>query len=321
MNSGDSFCYYTNFPLWNVKDKKRAVQAICIYIINRLQKLFDYDGLNNDYITFDKRKLELLLMPFGHSTITEVKNMLYAFRSSLGGEPDAYYMPTQAIVANPYLKFDKALKIGVECEVIANDSMYLGLQPLLTKYATLIVEAEITLNQYAINSRSPVIITGDNDRSRESAKLFVKHLIDGDIDIVTDVPMLDGVKAIPFSGGSTNRITDLIEYRQYLWGTFLNEIGLKAAYNMKREALSDDEVSVNDLSLTPLIENMLECRQDGLDRVNKMYGTNITVKLSGAWEDLQTDIENDLTPEPEQEPVNPEPEEKDGDNDVSENAD
>lgn len=321
MNNGDSFCYYTNFPLWTVKDKKRAVQAMCIYMIDRLQKVFNYDGLDNDFITFDKRKLELQLMLFGHSTITKVNGKLYAFRTSLGGVPDAYYMPTQAIVANPYLKFDAALQIGEQCEVIANDAMYIGLQPILTKYATLIVEAEITLNQYAINSRTPVIITGDNDRTRESAKLFVKHLIDGDIDVIADVPMLDGVRSLPFSAGNGNRITDLIEYRQYLWGTFLNEIGLKAAYNMKREALSDDEVSVNDLSLTPLIENMLECRQDGLDRVNKMYGTNITVKLSGAWEDLRKDIENDLTPDPEQEPVEDEPEEKDGDDDVSENAD
>ena len=41
---------------------------------------------------------------------------------------------------------------------------------------------------------------------------------------------------------------------------------------------------------------MLKCRQDGFDKVNKKYGTNITVELNSSWE---SNAESILNPEDE----------------------
>ena len=314
----DGWCCEIGVPVYKPKAKSRNVNDMARYIFDRTQRIFEYRGMENERITWTKRELELLIQINGCCVITAYQDKLWALRGALGGEPDAYYMPQNAIVANPYLGLDATLRIGEDCCVIPNDSTYRGLVPLVSKYASLIVEAELSLHMYSIFMRTPVIIAGDKDTTRESARVFVQHLEDGDLDIVANRPFLDGVKTLPFSATGTGRITDLIEYRQYLWGTFLNELGLKAAYNMKREALSDDEVSVNDLSLTPLIENMLETRKLALEKVNAMYGTNLSVELSGAWDDLRTDIDNDLDPD---EPAgDPEPEGGDDNDDDTEDG-
>ena len=39
---------------------------------------------------------------------------------------------------------------------------------------------------------------------------------------------------------------------------------------------------------------MLHEREIGIEKVNKMFGTNITVKLSSSWEKIREEIKNEL---------------------------
>ena len=61
---------------------------------------------------------------------------------------------------------------------------------------------------------------------------------------------------------------------------------------MKREAIGDSESALNRDSLLPLCEDMLRCRQEDVDKVNSLYGTDITVDFDSAW--YQNVIENEL---------------------------
>ena len=53
---------------------------------------------------------------------------------------------------------------------------------------------------------------------------------------------------------------------------------------MKRESINSNESQLNDDMLHPLIDDMLRERQEGIDRVNKMFGTDIKVTFNSAWE-------------------------------------
>ena len=53
---------------------------------------------------------------------------------------------------------------------------------------------------------------------------------------------------------------------------------------MKRESINSGESQLNEDMLHPLIDNMLKEREDGIKRVNNMFGTNISVKFNSAWE-------------------------------------
>ena len=52
---------------------------------------------------------------------------------------------------------------------------------------------------------------------------------------------------------------------------------------MKREAINSTEGQLNEDGLVPLVGSMLECRQMFADGINDMFGTDISVELSGAW--------------------------------------
>ena len=52
---------------------------------------------------------------------------------------------------------------------------------------------------------------------------------------------------------------------------------------MKRESINSSETSSNELTLLPLVDDMLQNWEDGFNEVNQKYGTNITVSKSSAW--------------------------------------
>ena len=79
------------------------------------------------------------------------------------------------------------------------------------------------------------------------------------------------------------RITEIIEAIQYNKGSEYNELGLNAAFNMKREAINEAEANINDDILMPYCETMLLSRREALEELKEKTGLEITVDFSSAW--------------------------------------
>lgn len=276
--------------LYNYKDKSANVNAHIAYMLARTQSMFRWSGLP---ATIPARMLELYLQTNGNVCIAAVPGGdLYAFTGGMGGEPNAYYMPTVYTVANPALKLSRNYKIDEDCVVIPSDSLYLGLLPMAQRYATGLTETELSIFQATVNSRAVSLISASDDRTKSSAEEFVKKLVDGDLSIIAESAFLDGVRSQPYgNSGTTQTISDLIELEQYLRAGWFNDLGLNANYNMKREALNSAETGLNDDALLPLVDDMLKCRKEGAERVNDMYGTDISVEFSSSWEDNAEETE------------------------------
>lgn len=260
--------------------------------LNRTTRMIKYNNLPD---TIPAKDYSILCQVNGYAIITDVPdNGLYAFYGGLGGTPNPYYLPTVATVANPALNYSKNLKIDEECVVILNDSLYQGLMPILQKYAEMVVDAEITLRYGILNARIPKLITADNDNAYQSATEYFEKLEQGSAYgiITTDAFQQDIVKGLEGIDFDTkNSIKDTIEALQYLKGSCYNELGLKATFNMKREAINEAEASLNDNILYPLIDDMLEQQQIGWDKVNAMYGTNVSVEFDSVWEENRIEDE------------------------------
>lgn len=288
---------------FNFKDKGASAFALILYMLNRTQSIFRYSGLPD---SIPARMLELYLQTVGHCCITEVNGELYALTGGLGGEPDAYYMPTIYTVANPGLNYSSNLKIGEDCIVLNNDAMYIGLMPMFNRYASQMAETELSLQIALINSRIIDLIAAEDDATEESARIFLENVAKGDLGVISSNAFLEGLKTLPYGETSRgNQLTQLIETEQYIKAAWFNDLGLNANYNMKREALSTAESQLNDDALLPLIDNMLECRKIAIDKVNAKYGTDISVALASSWEDNQQETDAELKqlendPEPEQ---------------------
>lgn len=275
---------------YDYKDKKTNVMNQVSYMIDRSLLMFKYTGLPE---TIPAKELERLLQTAGFAGIAKVKGELYAFTGGLGGEPDEYYQPTKLVVANPALKYSASLTIDEDVVVIRNDTARMGLVPIYSKYSKLMIENEITMALSNVNKRVSNLISVADDNTAESARLYLKKLEEGDLGFIMENKLYDSLKTSAMNNSGTT-MTELVEYQQYLKATMYNEIGINANGNMKRERLITDEIEVNNEALYPLIDNMLDCRLEALDKINEMFGTNITVELNSSWDNYRQDGDTDL---------------------------
>lgn len=285
---GNDYLHLGNV-VYNFEDKTKLVNDLVRYMLIRTQAMFEYSGLPD---SIPQKFLEQFVQTSGFVGIVKVKGELYAMWGGLGGVPDVYYQPTVLTVANPALNYSASLEIHKDCEIIRNDFLYEGLLPLCSRYATLLAENFISIRMASINKRTQTFLRADNDRDKQAADKFVKDLTDGKLSAVMSTPFFEGITAQPYGQNSgSSQITELTELHQYLESKWFNDLGLQANYNMKRESLSAAELGLNNDIMLPMIDQMLLCRQQDLEKVNAMFGTDISVKLSSAWEDVQLESE------------------------------
>lgn len=296
----DNYSYWYSripFPTNIVQDKKLNAQYYARYMLDRLQELFEYDNLPE---TIEKRYMVLQLITNGNIFITDQTNGngLMSFVGGWGGLPDGYYAPTQYVIANPYTKVDRVFDIGIDGVLILNDSLSIGLLPMIMRYAELLAENDLSIRMASINARRRNVISvpDADDATYKSAQKYLSDVEEGKLGIVGENAFLDGVRVQSDGVVGGTGIVDLIELEQYLRATLYNELGLNANYNMKRESINSNESQLNKDALHPLIDNMIDEQSQGWDKVNKMYGTNIRVRLSSSWADnkQEKDAELDL---------------------------
>lgn len=263
-----------------IKDKELMLNVFMRLMLARTQSMFVYSGLPD---TIPQEYLERYLQIYGHCIIAEHGSDLYAFNGDLCGLEDVYHNPTQYIVANVALNLTKTYDINQNCILCKNDSYLQGLSLILRKYGTLLIENELTLYTLIKNSRASLLISAPDDKTKQSCEVFIDKLDKGEMSIIGESQFFDGIKVQPTMQGSAGVVIQFIELQQYIKASCLNEIGLNANYNMKRESLNSAESALNDDYLIPLIDNMLFCRQTFIEGVNTMFGTHFSVELHSAW--------------------------------------
>lgn len=281
-----------------------------LYMLARTQSMFEYDDLPK---TIPQRDLEIMLQLNGNIFWKSVNGKEYVFTGGLGGEPDVYYEPTIYTIANPALNYSDNCKIDVDGILIRNDSFGVGLLPMFKKYASLLTENEITMRICDITTRMAFLLSAADDRTKASAEKFIERIYDGKLGVISDNAFLESLKVNPTTTNNAIRLTDLIEYQQYLKAAWFNDLGINANYNMKRESISPDEAQLNDDALLPLVDDMLKMRKEGIDKVNEMFDHDIKVRLSSAWlkEQMQqlvpgADVQEEVPADPEEVPADPE---------------
>lgn len=290
-----------------VKDKKTSSRAYYRYFLTRVLRMFQYKNLPD---TIPHEILDRYLFEFGIACITEVDGKLYVFSGNLGGPQDVYYRPTEFIISNPHIKTSDGQLFTANVPVFAdftsdslgqpqsqtgdepirqpgvllrNDSDWIGLHPLISRYAYLMAENALTLRTADVMLRIVALISASTDAEYASALEYLKSMEKGELGVVGESYMSEGIKLQSPPSNNGSYLTQFIEYQQYLKGSFFNEIGLSANYNMKREAIGKGESTLDEDALLPLCDNMLRTRKEDIAKVNSLYGTDISVEFSSAW--------------------------------------
>lgn len=286
-----------------VLNKANSVRQYVAYMLARTNQMFEWSGLPD---TIPSYMLERYLQMHGAVTICKAetvfeqhrlggtKSGIFAFRAVFTNFPDVYLRPTGVVVANPALANSLDLTIGKDCEIIKNDTFAIGLLPLHYRYAEQLTENDISIRSAQINSRIRTVIATHTDRERESAEDYLDQIEAGEIGTIAESAFLDGIKVHQAGSAPPNGIIQFIELQQYLKASWFNEIGLNTNFNMKREYLSSEEIAANTDILLPLVDDMLFNRQQACERINEMFGLNISVKKNSAWENKARESESEI---------------------------
>lgn len=297
----------------DITDKSRGARQYVAYMLDRTNAMFEYKNLPD---TLPAYMLELYLQIFGYCAVVDVKADWYSdapssndrpglhgFFGGIGGYRDIYYRPTTFIVANPRLRrsvnctiaYDENPEITDDvCVLIKNDTNYNGLLPLFSRYASQLVENDISIRSAQINSRAQIGISASTDTEIESARKYMDGLEAGKLEVIGKGAFLESISIANVSTQSANTIIQLIELQQYLKASWFNELGLNANFNMKREYLSRDEIATTTDILLPLVDDMLKCRKEAVAQINSIFGTNIEVEKSSAWANKNQEVLNSL---------------------------
>lgn len=260
-------------------DKHKLLKQFKNNQLNKSLTMFEWSNLPD---TIPAVELEKMLQINGYAVIAEYQGKLYAFQAGFSGQ-DPYNQPTKAIVNNPALKNNTTYTIGEDCIVIKNDDMKQGLNGIYEYYGQRLIENQITMLMTDYNLRMPFTISSSDDQTTQSAKMYLKKIIDGSLGVIGEQKLFKALSVTPTNSKQTATFADLYGYQQFIIAQLNNTIGLATNNNMKRERLTTNEIEVNKNASYPLVDNMLKNRQQAVDAINKMFDADINVEYSSIW--------------------------------------
>ena len=265
--------------------------------LNRTLTMFKYEGLPNEV---KEKSLEYIRQVLGFGGYKYKDGKTYLLKGTFAPPYNYLDQATGLLVANPWdedltglyelvnlveAKRKSEYEFLDKAVLFRNDPLCRGLLPIFTKYGIMTIENDITFRLANINLRQFMQMIAKDESTKESAEEYFKNIENGKQSIITDDNFdVDGIKGNPLSVPTTF-MNQLIETSQYIKASQLNEIGLNANYNMKRERLSESESDLNEDILRPLPDIILEERQKDAEEYADFTGGEVkwTVDFDSVW--------------------------------------
>lgn len=249
------------------------------YLLEKAISVFKFDGLPE---TWARNYFEYVLFGYGHiAVINTDKYGVIPQMSGLTGY-NVFYQPTIVTIANPLLDGLKTLEIGTQCEIIKLQPNYSGVMDIVTTYADLMALCVETAGINLLNSKMSYIFFSRNKASAETFKKMYDKVVSGEPAAFLDKSLLDDEGNPAWTmftqNVGQNYITDkILNDLQTIEDQFNTDIGIPNANTQKKERLIVDEVNANNTDTNAKVSLWLETMRYDIEKVNKMFGLNITV--------------------------------------------
>lgn len=249
------------------------------YLLEKAISVFKFEGLPDKWAV---NYFQYVLFGYGYIAIINTdKYGVIPQMSGLTGY-NVFYQPTIVTIANPLLDGLKTLEIGTQCEIIKLQPNYSGVMDIVTTYADLMALCLETAGINLLNSKMSYIFFSQNKASAETFKKMYDKVASGEPMAVIDKSLLDDEGNPAWTmftqNVGQNYITDkILNDLQTIENQFNTEIGIPNANTQKRERMIVDEVNANNIDTNAKISLWLETMKRDIEKVNKMFGLNISV--------------------------------------------
>lgn len=257
------------------------------YILRLLYRIVVFDNVPE---SINETFLKMTLYTQGKACFFKERGSgeLRALNCSRANTPDIYYIPSQILVVNPRLKGQYLLTPGKNCELLYmsetdlyNSDFVGGLYELIRRTATMLADNDLSLNIAQRNTRLVNVLSADTQNVKDSLQEVVKKMYRGDPNIVVKSSLADKLQSVPFMDTSNNQnIIQLIQLQQYILAHFYEIIGLSTHDQLKKERLLTAEINDNIELALYNINDIIATFESCLERINNMFGTEISVSLN-----------------------------------------
>ena len=259
-------------------EKKQINKAVRDYLAATAMSMFRYEGLPGNVRPED---LERMLLENGELIFTKWHDDFYIFqftgtgKQNYLGEWDSYQ------VNNPYINCNHVFT-DKDAVRVRNTDNSVSLSGMLDMYSELLSESYITLNMSDVNARLSFLISAGDNATKTSAELFLKQVYDGKQGIIGSQPLLDSLSVNPLADHKD--FQSVIQLNKFYYSDFFQKIGLTNLYNNVHDRISATETQFTATSIYPFVDNMKKNREAAVERINKLFGLNVSVEFTSSWD-------------------------------------
>lgn len=255
---------------------------LCNVTCNRLKVTGLPEEIDNHFFRYN-------ILLFGRLLFFKYNNQYHVFPFSQNASYDEYYIPTEFLVTNPYMKpafttnkFDLSNASIIFSDINAYlDNTDTGLYDFLIHYSNLVMQIDNSILAISKNAKLIAFLTGSTRSFVESAKIAINRVFNGDDTIaIMEESLVDSIKVNPISEKMDYKLSELIKTRQYYLSDFYQRIGIATNQNMKKERLTDDESQLISNVADVDFDSIINYINESLEKVNNKFNLNISVKLN-----------------------------------------
>lgn len=218
---------------------------------------------------------------------------------------DFYYQPTNILVTNPALDESLDLELGKDAELIKLTPDYRGIWDIISYYAEKLAVLDNAINISLINNKFAYILTAKNKASAEALKKMLDKINKGEPAVIADIKLTNDRqdKDMPFQFLERGNLKDSyltplqLQDMQTLINSFDSEIGIPTIPYQKKERMVQSEAESKQIDSTSRCTVWMRTLQESLDNCNKLFNTNISVKMrfnveGGAEDEFNNTVDN-----------------------------
>ena len=255
--------------------------------------LFKWEGLPNG---IDEKWIERYLFTEGACIFYKDDTLGFMVaKMGIDGTYNAYDEPTKVFpYATNYIYTGEQLINNSNCIIIRNNDDMIPTYPTIQLYSYKLTNIDRTIDTNVIAQKTPIIVKC-TDKQKLSFKNAINQRNDNEPVIYADKGLnTEEIKVLDIKAPM---VFDKLQLQKHaVWNECMTFLGINNANMDKKERLVDDEVQANNEQVQASEDIFLKARQKACEEINKMFGTNISVKrrnLSKNVLERLEDLEND----------------------------
>ena len=251
------------------------------YLIQKIISVFKFEGIPESWA---KDYFLYTLFVFGYCAVINTnKYGIIPQHCTLSGY-NIFYRPNRAIITNPLFSKTIEARIGTDCELVRMSPDWCGVWDIVEYYADLMALTSETIAVNLINSKFSYVFAAEDKASAESLKKLYDQIASGEPAAFADKKLFtdDGDPSwyLFVQNLKQNYIAgDLLEDLAKIDSRFNTEIGIPNVNIAKSSGVGEAEVMANNIDTHSKAALWLETIRDSLEKVNEMFGLNISVSL------------------------------------------